>query len=207
MKVLLIVLFLTTTHAQTFELQRAKVVDGKLVILSTKRYDLAHVYKEQAKLYRHLKPGEWLIGPSVIEQVEVVVKEVDDEPLTVSATGFNPKEVAAIQRALTAWGRFTWSDNGQIKIRRGSLKVMALSVMQIQDDRLVSADVVIDFSVTDSDALQSTVAHEAGHWLGLPDSNDKCSVMYFKSRGRNQTNGHVAPTSFDLQQVRNLRPE
>lgn len=193
-----------STHAQArYEVQLARVENGKLKVVWTKHYSLSKAYREQARLVPKLKPGEWLIGPSHAEETSVEVREVDDNVLTVSAEGFSPTEVAAIQRALTGWNvdiiRFTWSETGEIKIRRQRIKEAALSVMNTVDGKAVSGEILVDPSITNLDALQSTLAHEFGHWLGRSDSKNKGSIMYWRTKGRNRTNGHVVATAMDLE--------
>lgn len=201
-------------NAQSFEIQRAEFVDGELKITSTKRFSpLARAYDEQKKLYKKLKAGEILIGPSVTQSVNVVVKDVDgleiSEPLTVSivggftGSGFSIPQLAAINQAIESWNyngvRFIYrAEGGQIKINRGSLTVAALSEISTLNDKVASAQVLVDLSIQDLDALRSAIAHELGHVLGLPDSQDKRSVMYWKTKGRNKGNGHVRPTAIDF---------
>lgn len=184
---------------------KVKAYRNSLVVYSGDK-ETETITGQHGKL-RTAKLGEWFVRHEFGEYrgSQPTITEPDYEPLTVSAEGFSIPEQAAIRRALESWNvgaiRFVYQDNGQVKIKRQSLTVMALSIVQIQGGRVVSADVLVDPHVTNLDALQSAVAHEFGHVLGLADSTDKSSIMFHKSRGKNRDNGHLGPTNLDLQAI------
>ena len=77
---------------------------------------------------------------------------------------------------------------------------------QDRDGLLVSAWIDFDFATTDPEALQGFMAHELGHGMGLWDctncKNKKTIMNAFP--GINSDNGLVAPSTCDLEVVRQV---
>lgn len=151
----------------------------------------------------HLKPGQYLVTREI--GVSVEVKEIGPE-IEVRSQGFSPEQMKVIELAVKSWNsqlHYRGEGKGQVTIKWKSLAGMqAQTELALVNDTLVSAVVFIDPSTTDLKALQSTVAHEIGHVLQLPDCSKCDSVMRSKSKGRNKTNGFVVPTPGDLASIR-----
>lgn len=208
--VILIICF--GTHGQSFKREislldshgRVKAYRNSIVHSGTET-----IIAQKGKVDRErLKPGEWFVVHEFGEYRGSEPEITDVEALTVTSEGFSIPEQAAIKRALESWNvngiRFVYQEDGQVKIKRQKLSTMALSVMQIEGETVVSASILVDPHVTSLDALQSVISHEMGHVLGLPDNHDHNSIMYFKSRGRNRDNGRTTPSAEDLATAQSL---
>lgn len=147
-------------------------------------------------------PPMWLIGSNV--------------SVSIDSTGFTSEQVGAIQRALDAWNMVApvqfklVGAEGQIRIRRATQELLVAQAYTEKlsvGDVLISAQVFINPFVRSADAMQSTLAHELGHTLGLSDCTSCKSIMTAKSKGAGRSNGYSGPTAVDVEVLEAVRKE
>lgn len=129
--------------------------------------------------------------------------------IEVYSQGFYLEERAAIERAISSWNvgivtfKYRGEGQGQLTIKRGTelTGMCAYSDLTSVDGILTEGVMFIDSRIKRPSALESVVAHEMGHAMGLSDCRPCQSVMR-PFRSRDKSNGFTAPTRVDLSVLR-----